>query len=47
LGPKKDVARQIGNAVAPRMACAVAASLMTTLASSNPREQASKRRLSA
>lgn len=47
LGPKKDVARQIGNAVAPRMACAVAASVMTTLVSSIRLEQASKRRLSA
>ena len=32
LGPKKDVARQIGNAVAPLMAQAIARSLLRTLA---------------
>lgn len=32
LGPKKDVARQIGNAVAPKMAHAIAAALSITLA---------------
>lgn len=39
LGPKKDVARQIGNAVAPLMAQAVATSVQRTLvASSSPKE---------
>lgn len=46
LGPKKDVARQIGNAVAPLMAEAVARALQRVLTSSERSKQFSERILS-